>query len=94
MPKNEDIIASPDWHPVSLYGASSAHVERASSGGSRRGLQDRDSNHRGIVTDTRTERASEIELSALNTGSRVVVWTAGRHVYEERPCVWPISGDR
>ena len=43
------------------------------SGGSRRGLQDRDSQHGGSLTDTRTEKASSIEFSALVPGSLIVV---------------------
>ena len=55
-------------------------MERASSVGSLRGLQDRDSQHGGSLTDARTETASAIELFALKHGSRVL--TAGRDVYE------------
>ena len=58
--------------------------------GSRRGLQDRDSHHGDSLADTRTEIASTIELSALKPGSRVAVLTAGRDMYEELLCVWPI----
>ena len=79
--------------PSRLYGVLSARVEHASSGSSRRGLQDRDSQHGGSLTDTRTEIASAIELTALKPGSPVIVLTAGRDVCEERLSVWPISGD-
>ena len=59
-----------------------------------RGLQDRDSQHGGSLTDTRAEKASAIELSAVQSGCREIVLTAGRDVYQERHCLWPISGDR
>ena len=39
-------------------------------------------------------RTSTTELSALKLGSRATVLIAGRDVYEERLCVWLISGDR
>ena len=62
--------------------------------GSRRGLQDRDSQHGDGLTDARTEKASEIELAALQIGSRVVVITVGRDVQEKRLCAWPNLGGR
>ena len=64
-PKKNDELS--DWIPSRVCGAS--HVQRASSGSSRRGLQDRDSQHGGSLTDTRTEMASAIELFALKPGS-------------------------
>ena len=64
-------------------------MEHASSECSLRGSQDRDSQHGDNLTDTRTEAASAIELSALKTGSLVAVLTAGRDVYEEHLCLWP-----
>ena len=50
--------------------------------------------HGDSLTDTRTEKASEIENSALKLGSSVVVLTAGRDVYEERLFEWTIFGDK
>ena len=92
---NKEFNATSDWHPVSfVWRFLSARVEHASSGSSRRGLQDRDSQHGGSLTDTRTEIASAIELPALKPGSPVRVLTAGRDVCEERLSVWPISGDK
>ena len=52
-----------------------------------------DSQHGDSLTDTRTEIASAVELSALKPKSHVIVLTASRDVYEERLCVWPILGD-
>ena len=43
---------------------------------------------------TRIGLASATGLSALKPGSRVSVLTPGLGVYEERLCVWSISGDR
>ena len=77
-----------------LYGVSSARVEHASLGGSRRGLKDRGQPTRRQSHRYTNEIASAMELSALKPGSRVIALTAGRDVYEERLCVWPTSGDR
>ena len=49
---------------------------------SLRGVQDRNSPHGDNLTDTRTEVASAIEVSALKLGSCVVVLMAVRDVYE------------
>ena len=80
--------------PSRLNGSSSVRVEHSSLGSSRRGLQDRDNQRGGSLTETRTEIASAIELSALKPRSRVTVLTAGRDVCGKWLCVWLISGDR
>ena len=52
----------------------------------RHRLHDRDRQHGGSLTDTRTEKESAIGQSALKPG----LLTADRDVYEETLCVWPI----
>ena len=95
LPKIEEFNATSVWHLVSFVWGFVRACGACIIGGSRRGLQDRDSQHGGSLTDTRTEIASAIELSALKPGFPCyIVLTAGRDVYEERLCVWPISGDR
>ena len=85
--QNEESISSPDWHLVLFVWRFVSAFGARFIWGSRRGLQDRDSQHGDSLTDTRTEKASATELSALELGSRVVEMTAGRDVYEERVCV-------
>ena len=69
-------------------------MEHASSGCSRRGLQDHDLQHGRSFTEIRTERAVAIEFSALQAGLCHTVLTAGRVVHGTRLSVWPFSDVR